>query len=152
MAAIRRNALTPERKASRLFGVEDRRKQIMSMGQELEKLGELHRSGVLSDDEFARAKARVLDGTGMSASRGNEAPAVQAINSLRRSRYERWLGGVCGGIANITGLAAWVWRLLFALLALFAGTGLVLYILLWILLPEEAMPPQGGEAGNLQRG
>ena len=55
----------------------------------------------------------------------------------RRSRADRWLGGVCGGLAPATGLPAWLWRLTFLLLALCGGTGLVLYVLLWILLPKE---------------
>src|SRR5450755_1000828 len=90
----------------------------MSESDELSTLGELHRSGVLTDDEFARAKARVLSG---AAAAGDEAPALAAINALRRSRSDRWLGGVCGGIARMTGLASWVWRALFSCLARYAA-------------------------------
>jgi phage shock protein C len=108
----------------------------MAMSDELSRLGELHQRGVLSDDEFLRAKARVLNG----ASNGrSDAPAMAAINSLRRSRDNRWLGGVCGGIGQITDVAAWVWRLLFVLLLLCGGTGVLLYLLLWILVPQEEM-------------
>ncbi|MEO8922906.1 MAG: PspC domain-containing protein [Caldimonas sp.] len=106
----------------------------MSESDELYKLGELHRNGVLSDDEFARAKARVLSG---AASAGDEAPALAAINALRRSRGDRWLGGVCGGITRMTGLASWIWRALFTVLALCGGTGLLVYVLLWIFVPLE---------------
>jgi phage shock protein C len=113
----------------------------MAESDELHKLGELHRSGVLSDDEFVRAKARVLSG---AARAGNEASAIAAINALRRSREDRWLGGVCGGIARITGLATWIWRLLFALLAICAGTGLLIYVLMWILVPLEEEPSASG--------
>jgi phage shock protein PspC (stress-responsive transcriptional regulator) len=105
----------------------------MSISEELEKLGELHQRGVLSDDEFARAKARVLSDAG----RTRPDPAINAINALRRSRDQRWLGGVCGGLAQVTGLAPWIWRLMFALLALCGGTGLLVYALLWIFVPEE---------------
>lgn len=104
----------------------------MSHSDELAKLAELHQRGALSDEEFARAKAKVLDG-GLAS----EAPGVAAVNNLRRSSSDRWLGGVCGGIAGITGMAAWVWRLLFTVLALFAGGGVLLYLLLWIFVPEE---------------
>jgi phage shock protein C len=107
----------------------------MSVSEELGKLGELHQRGVLSDDEFAQAKARVLGGG--PAPRANQ-PA-SAINALRRSTEDRWLGGVCGGIARATGLATWVWRLIFALGTLCAGSGILLYILLWILVPEEPL-------------
>ncbi|HWK85092.1 MAG TPA: PspC domain-containing protein [Caldimonas sp.] len=115
----------------------------MSESDELGKLGELHRSGVLSDEEFSRAKARVLGG---GAQARCEAPAVAAINALRRSRDDRWIGGVCGGIAQVTGLAAWVWRLLFAFFALCAGTGLLVYLLMWILVPQEEQIRGGREA------
>jgi len=106
----------------------------MSMSDELAQLGELHQRGVLSDEEFSRAKARVLGG---AASGRSEAPAMAAINALRRSRHNRWLGGVCGGIGKTTGVDAWIWRLLFVLLVLCAGTGVLVYLLLWIFVPQE---------------
>ena len=112
----------------------------MSMSDELAKLAELHQRGVLSDEEFARAKARVLNG---SAALHGPAPVVQAVNALRRSRDDRWLGGVCGGIALMTGVAAWVWRVLFVLLAVCGGTGVLLYLLLWIFVPQEELAVPG---------
>ena len=45
--------------------------------------------------------------------------------------------GVCGGLAQFTGLDAWLWRLLFALLVILAGTGFLFYVLMWILVPQE---------------
>jgi phage shock protein PspC (stress-responsive transcriptional regulator) len=108
----------------------------MSVSDELGKLGELHQRGILSDDEFARAKARILDGTAVP--RGDVAPAP-GINALRRSLGDRWIGGVCGGLAQITGLASWIWRLIFVLAVVFAGTGLLLYVLMWIFVPEEQL-------------
>jgi len=107
----------------------------MSISEELGRLGELHQRGVLSDDEFARAKTRVLTGAART-----EAPAVTAINGLRRSREDAWLGGICGGIARTTGTAAWVWRLMFTLLVLCAGTGVLAYLLMWILVPIDEAP------------
>lgn len=106
----------------------------MSEADELAKLAELHARGQLSDDEFARAKARLLSGAPTAA-----APFVERVNSLRRSREDRWLGGVCGGLAEITGLAAWIWRLIAVLLVLFGGTGLLLYVLLWVFVPEAPL-------------
>ena len=108
----------------------------MSISNELDKLDELHRRGALSDDEFARAKARVLGGSGPTTP---SAPALGAINSFRRSRNDRWFGGVCGGLAQITGLAAWAWRLVFTLLLLCAGSGAVIYLLLWVFVPEQEL-------------
>ena len=102
----------------------------MALTDELERLGALHAKGQLSDDEFARAKARLLNGDGSTS-------AMAAVNRLRRSRGDRWIAGVCGGIAVVTGVESWVWRLILAVLALFGGTGVVLYILLWLFVPDE---------------
>jgi len=105
----------------------------MAESDELWKLGDLHSRGILSDDEFARAKARVLNATASPA----PSPAVHAINGMFRSRDDRWLGGVCGGIGRSTGIASWLWRLAFAALVLCAGTGIVVYLLMWIFVPLE---------------
>jgi phage shock protein PspC (stress-responsive transcriptional regulator) len=107
----------------------------MSDSDELGKLGELHQRGILSDEEFSRAKARVLGGMPATCS----SPPVNALNQFRRSLTDRWLGGVCGGIAQVTGVPSWVWRLLFTFGIVFAGSGLALYLLLWILVPQEQL-------------
>lgn len=107
----------------------------MSDSDELNKLGELHQRGILSDEEFARAKARVLSG---SATARPSAP-INGLNQLRRSLDDRWLGGVCGGIAQVTGMPSWVWRLIFLLGTVCAGTGLALYVLLWLLVPQQQL-------------
>jgi len=109
----------------------------MSESAELDKLGELHQRGVLTDEEFVRAKARVLNGA--AAASGSDSFA-RGVNALRRSRRDRWIGGVCGGIAELTQTASWLWRLLFTLLVLCVGTGVLVYVLLWIFVPVEAAP------------
>ena len=110
----------------------------MSLAEELHRLDELRTRGVLSDQEFERAKQRLLDGSAASAGAASgTAPALAAVNSFRRSATDKWLGGVCGGLAAVTGVESWVWRLIVTVLALFGGTGLVLYILLWIFVPTE---------------
>ena len=119
----------------------------MSDVTELSRLADLHARGVLTDDEFSRAKARLLNGPSASASGMH--PAVQAVNGLRRSRDDRWIGGVCGGLAEATGLVPWAWRLIFVLMFLFAGSGLLMYVILWLLVPAQpmALPPRVGSAG-----
>ena len=104
----------------------------MSLADELARLDELRSRGVLSEAEFARAKARLIDGP-----RPGELPGAEALNRLRRSRSDRWIGGVCGGVAASTGVESWIWRLILSALALFGGTGVLLYILLWIFVPSE---------------
>jgi phage shock protein PspC (stress-responsive transcriptional regulator) len=103
----------------------------MSLADELAKLDALHAKGALGDAEFQRAKAHLLDAATASA------PAVEAVNSLRRSKGDRWIAGVCGGLARATGLESWAWRLIFTVLLLIGGTGALLYLLLWIFVPSE---------------
>lgn len=109
----------------------------MSTADDLSRLADLHRSGALTDAEYARAKARVLD---EGAAARNDGPLVTAVNRLRRSRDDRWIGGVCGGLARLTGVQTWVWRLLVVLLALWGGSGVVAYVLLWIFVPQDPEP------------
>jgi phage shock protein PspC (stress-responsive transcriptional regulator) len=114
----------------------------MSISEELGKLGELHQRGVLTDEEFARAKSRLIGAQGGSASSSSSAPQsnlpfVAGFNALRRSTSDRWIGGVCGGIAPVLGLESWVCRLLIAALTLFGGIGVIVYLLLWIFVPSE---------------
>jgi phage shock protein C len=119
---------------------------MMSLSEELGRLAGLHERGAISDEEFARAKTRILGGTPEVT-----APALMAVNALRRSRDDRWLGGVCGGLARVTGIESWLWRLLFALLALCAGTGVLVYVLMWILVPADPLGP-GHVSGHPQAG
>ena len=108
----------------------------MSLADELERLHAMRAAGSLSDDEFARAKARVLDGAPAPGAAGPR-PAIAGLNRLRRSRGDRWLAGVCGGLADLSGIDAWIWRLLMTVLALFGGAGVLVYVLLWIFVPDE---------------
>ena len=59
-----------------------------------------------------------------------------ALRRLTKSKTDEWLGGVCGGLGEHTPLPSWVWRLVFLLLLFCYGTGVLLYIALWICLPE----------------
>lgn len=103
----------------------------MDIADEIKRLHELHQSGALTDAEFAQAKARLIS-SGSSSSHNSH-----NLNQFRRSKTDQWLGGICGGLGNFTGVDSWVWRLLFALLALCAFSGVVIYILAWIFVPEE---------------
>jgi phage shock protein C len=59
------------------------------------------------------------------------------LQKLTRSQKDRWIGGVCGGLGEHTPIPSWTWRLIFTLLLLIWGTGLLLYILLWIFVPKK---------------
>jgi phage shock protein C len=56
---------------------------------------------------------------------------------LVRTRDERMIAGVCGGLARYAGVDAVLVRLGMVALVLFGGTGILLYIACWILMPEE---------------
>ena len=47
------------------------------------------------------------------------------------------LGGVCLALGEATPLAAWMWRVLFILITLAWGAGVVAYIILWVAIPEQ---------------
>lgn len=55
---------------------------------------------------------------------------------LTRSRSNRWLAGVCGGLAEYLDVDATLIRVLFILFSFAVGGGLLIYILLWIIMPE----------------
>lgn len=60
-------------------------------------------------------------------------------NQLRRSRSNRWVGGVCGGLGEFFGLSPFWFRLLFFILLLPGGLpGFLPYVLLWLIVPLEA--------------
>jgi phage shock protein PspC (stress-responsive transcriptional regulator) len=59
---------------------------------------------------------------------------------LYRSRTDRKLAGVCGGLAQYFNLDATLIRVLFIVLAVLGGAGLVIYLAMWIIVPNE---PQG---------
>jgi phage shock protein PspC (stress-responsive transcriptional regulator) len=58
---------------------------------------------------------------------------------LRRSTRDAMIGGVCGGLAQWLGWDPTVVRVLYALASIFsAGTGVLVYVILWIVMPEES--------------
>ncbi len=64
-----------------------------------------------------------------------------SINSqfrLYRSETNRVLGGVAGGIAEVFAIDPTVVRLIFVLLFVFGGSGFLLYLILWVVIPSES--------------
>lgn len=56
---------------------------------------------------------------------------------ISRSRQNRILGGVAGGLANYLSIDIIVVRILFVISMFFSGIGILLYIIMWIVIPEE---------------
>jgi phage shock protein PspC (stress-responsive transcriptional regulator) len=68
----------------------------------------------------------------------NDVHQSLARNGLVRPREGRVLGGVCAGLGRRFGLTPWTARLLFVvLLMLVPGSQILVYPLLWILMPSE---------------
>ncbi len=63
--------------------------------------------------------------------------APRAGKKLMRSSTDKKLGGVCAGVGNYLDLDVTLVRVLWVLAFFFGGTGLLLYIILWIVLPVE---------------
>ncbi|MBM3143901.1 MAG: PspC domain-containing protein [Chloroflexi bacterium] len=62
---------------------------------------------------------------------------------LYRSRDDRMLGGVCGGLSEFLGLDVTLIRLVFFLLLFGGSIGFWAYILLWIIIPEQGAEEAG---------
>lgn len=58
-------------------------------------------------------------------------------HKLVRPLDDRWIAGVCSGLARRFGLSPSLVRLLFVLSIFLPGTQVVLYLILWILIPSE---------------
>lgn len=59
---------------------------------------------------------------------------------LFRSQNERIIGGVCGGLAPYLKVDVTLIRLAFVLLFILGGHGLLLYLVLWIIMPVDPHP------------
>jgi len=73
-------------------------------------------------------------------------PPPAARPPLRRSRTDRKVAGVAGGLGAYLGIDPVILRILFVVLAIFGGSGLLLYLVAWLLIPEE-----GAESSEVQR-
>lgn len=81
-------------------------------------------------------------------------PPVSGARKLMRDPDDKVFGGVCSGLGHYFGIEArWI-RLILVLLFIFGGTGFLLYIILWIVMPiartRADRMAMRGEAPNLQ--
>lgn len=59
------------------------------------------------------------------------------VKQLYRSKDDRWLAGVCGGLGKYFNIDPTIVRVLFILFAAAVGGGILIYLILWIVIPEE---------------
>ncbi|WP_433211308.1 PspC domain-containing protein [Dactylosporangium sp. CS-047395] len=60
------------------------------------------------------------------------------MSSLVRPRDNRWIAGVCSGLARRFGMSPNIMRLIFVISCLLPGPQFVIYLVLWVLMPDEA--------------
>ena len=71
-------------------------------------------------------------------------PNINPGKRLYRTREGRVVAGVCTGIAAYFGIDPTLVRLAFAVLTIFGGAGILIYLLAWIVIPEE-----GGDGSSI---
>ena len=67
---------------------------------------------------------------------------------LHRSRTEKMIAGVCGGLAEYLDMDPTLVRLLWVLVALLAGTGILLYLIMWVVMPLDLPASPGPPLGR----
>ena len=60
------------------------------------------------------------------------------VKRLYRSRSERMIAGICGGLGQYLGTDPTIIRLVFVLLAVL-GPGVIIYLIAWLVVPEEPL-------------
>jgi phage shock protein C len=81
---------------------------------------------------------------------GTEQPAA-APRVVRRSRSERVVAGVCGGVGRYLGVDPVLLRIAFIILALANGLGVIAYVVAWVAIPEEHPDQPAGPAPEPRR-
>ena len=70
-----------------------------------------------------------------------ERQAMEEPRKLYRSRNQRMVAGVCGGLAEYFNVDATLIRVLFLVLSVVGGSGLVIYLVMWIIVPDASKVP-----------
>lgn len=60
---------------------------------------------------------------------------------LQRSRTEKMIGGVCGGLAEYFGIDPTIVRVIWVGVTLMGGAGIIAYLILWVVMPAEPPAP-----------
>ena len=64
-------------------------------------------------------------------------PAHASVARVRRSKTDRVIAGVCGGLGSYFGVDPLWFRLAFVVLAIGGGAGFLLYIIAWLVIPNS---------------
>ncbi len=77
------------------------------------------------------------------------APVSIHGKKLMRSRKDHKIAGVCGGFAEYLGLDSTLVRIVWLMMMVFAGSGLLAYIIAWVVMPEEPLSRAAMDAPSL---
>jgi phage shock protein C len=68
-----------------------------------------------------------------------EGRIVEEKKSLKRSKSNRMIAGVAGGLADFFGIDPVLMRVIYVLVSVFSAAfpGILVYIILWVVIPEE---------------
>jgi phage shock protein PspC (stress-responsive transcriptional regulator) len=80
---------------------------------------------------------RTVDGGGGARAATTSEGVSDVTSRLSRPRDDRWIAGVCSGLGRRFGLSSGVVRLLFVLSCLLPGPQVLVYIVLWAIMPNE---------------
>ena len=96
---------------------------------------------------FCPACGAATPSAGFTSGTGTAQPPL--FGKLVRPRYPRAIGGVCSGLALHYGWDVTTVRLLWALCVIVGGTGIVAYLIAWIVIPEApyTLPDNGKGSG-----
>lgn len=109
----------------------------MSLASDLKTLEELRLNGSLSEAEFQKAKGRLLNGMSESAAQFTVEDADATwLRKLTLSNTDSKIAGVCGGLGAQGPIPSWVWRVIFVCAVFFGGFGIIVYFVLWALMPR----------------
>jgi phage shock protein C len=83
-------------------------------------------------------RARFCAQCGTATGRGGLQEPSTTYNRLSRPRYDRKVAGVCSGLARYLGIDVTLARILTVVLAIWpVGLGVILYIVCWIVMPND---------------
>lgn len=137
------------------------RKEVVNMEDVNQVIGQMGSvsdfEGVISDDESPAAATATVENHGHTQESKQEEPFAHNeyfAKKLMRDMDDKVFGGVCSGLGHYFGIESkWI-RVLFVLFFLFGGSGILLYIVLWMVMPKAETRADKmamrGEAPNLQ--
>jgi phage shock protein C len=66
---------------------------------------------------------------------------MNSPKKLYRSKKDVWIAGVCGGLGEYLGVDTMTIRILWLIFTVLGGSGILIYLLCWLLIPVEPVEP-----------